>query len=167
MGHHSHFQIVSSTMEGKDSLRSYIMSRVPTKNTRPEVTVRKHLHRAGYRFRLNQKDLPGSPDIVLPKYRLAIFVHGCFWHRHEGCKYATFPKTRTEFWSAKFAANKIRDENAIASLERMNWRTVVIWTCELKKHSFEATMARVIGIINEAHTPDGFSTARRNAPDHR
>ena len=89
--------------------RSRNMAAIKSKNTKPEIAVRKLLHSLGYRFRLHRKDLPGSPDIVLPKYRTAIFVHGCFWHRHENCKYATTPKTRESFWNKKFEDNKKRD----------------------------------------------------------
>ena len=89
--------------------RSRNMSAIKSKNTKPEIKVRKVLHSMGYRFRLHSKDLPGSPDIVLPKYKTVIFVHGCFWHRHENCKYASTPKTRKEFWNKKFTENKKRD----------------------------------------------------------
>ncbi|HGP0242054.1 TPA: very short patch repair endonuclease [Pseudomonas aeruginosa] len=118
-------------MESNEEI-SYRMRAVPRENTTPEITVRKALHRLGFRFRLHQKTLPGSPDIVLTKYKTAIFVHGCFWHRHPMCKYATFPKTRTEFWSKKFTANTHRDIKNIASLNAMGWHALVIWECQTK-----------------------------------
>ena len=111
--------------------RSRNMSAIKSKNTRPEIIVRKFLHSKGYRFRLHRKDLPGSPDIVLPKYKTVIFVHGCFWHRHEGCKYKTTPKTRKEFWENKFNENIKRDKNNFKELKKLNWKVLVIWECEL------------------------------------
>lgn len=112
--------------------RSANMARVRGKDTGPELRVRRAAHRLGLRFRLHRKDLPGKPDLVLPKYRLAVFVHGCFWHRHEGCRRATMPASRTEFWTAKFAATISRDRRQIAELQALGWRAVVIWECELK-----------------------------------
>ncbi len=111
--------------------RSKNMSAIKSKNTKPEIAVRKLLHSMGYRFRLHRKDLPGSPDIVLPKYKTVIFVHGCFWHRHENCKYASNPKTRKEFWENKFKANVKRDKNNFKELKNLNWKVLVIWECEL------------------------------------
>ena len=112
--------------------RSKNMSAIKSKNTRPEIIVRKFLHSKGYRFRLHRKDLPGSPDIVLPKYKTAIFVHGCFWHRHQGCKYATNPKTRIKFWENKFNQNIKRDKENILSLRNLKWEVLVVWECQLK-----------------------------------
>ena len=111
--------------------RSRNMSAIKSKNTRPEIIVRKFLHSKGYRFRIHRKDLPGSPDIVLPKYKTVVFVHGCFWHRHEGCKYKTNPKTRKEFWENKFNENIKRDKNNFKELKKLNWKVLVIWECEL------------------------------------
>ncbi|MEH0021451.1 MAG: very short patch repair endonuclease [Desulfobacter sp.] len=113
--------------------RSKNMAAVKNKNTTPEVRVRKALHSMGYRFRLHRNDLPGCPDIVLPKYKWCIFVHGCFWHQHPGCKRATFPETRKEFWELKFKKNKERDELAVDSLKKLGWKPIVIWECETKK----------------------------------
>ena len=112
--------------------RSRNMSSIKSKNTKPEIAVRKLLHSMGYRFRLHGKDLPGSPDIILPKYKTVIFVHGCFWHRHENCKYATTPKTREEFWNNKFRSNIERDLEIHEKIKNLNWRSVVIWECEIK-----------------------------------
>ena len=112
--------------------RSRNMSAIKSKNTKPEIKVRKVLHSMGYRFRLHSKDLPGSPDIVLPKYKTVIFVHGCFWHRHENCKYASTPKTRKEFWNKKFKENIKRDLEIQDKIKNLDWRSVVIWECETK-----------------------------------
>ena len=112
--------------------RSRNMSAIKSKNTKPEIAVRKLLHSMGYRFRLHSKDLPGSPDIVLPKYKTVIFVHGCFWHRHENCKYATTPKTRKEFWEKKFRENINRDNLNQANLSLKGWKIIIIWECQLK-----------------------------------
>jgi len=110
--------------------RSWNMSRIRSKDTSPEMRVRSFLHCAGFRFRLHVKNLPGSPDIVLPKHRTVIFVHGCFWHRHGGCKYAYVPKSNIEFWESKFKANVERDKRNIADLEHLGWSVEVIWECE-------------------------------------
>lgn len=115
--------------------RSYNMSRIRSKNTKPEIAVRSMLHRLGYRFTVNgpkNKQLLGKPDIVLPKYRTVIFVHGCFWHEHKGCKYFRLPKTRTEWWRAKIDGNVARDKACIKQLKEMGWRVLVVWECELK-----------------------------------
>lgn len=113
-------------------VRSRTMSRIKGKNTKPEIAVRSMLHRAGYRFRLHGRKLPGSPDIVLARHKTVVFVHGCFWHRHEGCKYATTPKTRTEFWSDKFRKNVERDARQQRELQEMGWRVLIVWECELR-----------------------------------
>jgi DNA mismatch endonuclease, patch repair protein len=112
--------------------RSWNMSRIRGKNTKPEVTVRSLLHRMGYRFRLHRKDLPGTPDIVLPKYKTVMFVHGCFWHRHPGCKFAYVPKSRVEFWSEKFRQNSERDQRARDDLEQLGWHIITVWECETR-----------------------------------
>ena len=127
--------------------RSRNMSAIKSKNTKPEMAVRKVLHSMGYRFRLHGKDLPGSPDIVLPKYRTVIFVHGCFWHRHENCKYATTPKTREEFWNNKFRSNVERDLEIQENIKNIEWRSVVIWECETK--DIENLRGKIIDIFNE------------------
>lgn len=107
------------------------MQAIRSADTKPEILVRKQLHRMGYRFRLKSK-LPGRPDIVLPKYKTAIFVHGCFWHRH-GCRYTTTPQTRQGFWLSKFRENTERDERVKGQLEEMGWKVAVVWECEVKK----------------------------------
>lgn len=108
------------------------MSRIRGKDTGPELQLRSMLHRAGYRFRLHYPKLPGRPDIVLPKYKAAVFVHGCFWHRHEGCKYATEPKTRPEFWEKKFLDNLDRDSRNRKEVSAAGWQVIIVWGCEIK-----------------------------------
>jgi len=112
--------------------RSALMARIRGKDTDPERAVRRYLHKNGFRFRLHQRDLPGRPDIVLPKLRTAIFVHGCFWHRHSGCSKATTPSTRRAFWEAKFKANIERDLRKLAELSAQGWKVVTIWECEVE-----------------------------------
>lgn len=112
--------------------RSWNMSRIKGRNTGPELRLRSLLHRAGFRFRLHTKDLPGKPDVVLPRYRTAIFVHGCFWHRHEGCRNATMPSTRAEFWQEKFDGNVERDRRNRTALEAAGWTVITVWECDLK-----------------------------------
>lgn len=111
--------------------RSWNMSRIRDKNTQPERKVRSLLHKLGYRFRLHRKDLPGRPDIVLPKYRAVIFVNGCFWHRHKNCEYAYTPKSREQFWQTKFENNVKRDHLVHRQLRKLGWLVIVIWECEL------------------------------------
>lgn len=111
--------------------RSWNMSRIRSKNTKPELIVRSLLHRLGYRFRLHRKDLPGIPDIVLPKYKTVIFVHGCFWHRHPGCKYAYTPKSNIDKWEKKFNENVQRDIHVQEKLRKLKWNTIIVWECEL------------------------------------
>ena len=117
------------------SQRSRCMSRIRGKNTKPEILVRKGLHARGFRFRLHNKKLPGCPDIVLPKYGVAIMVNGCFWHGHKGCRYATKPKTNIEFWETKIARNRHRDEVTTAHLEALGWTVITVWECELRKNA--------------------------------
>jgi len=112
--------------------RSWNMSRIRDKNTQPERQVRSLLHKLGYRFLLHRKDLPGRPDIVLPKYRAVIFVNGCFWHRHKNCEYAYTPKSREQFWQTKFENNVRRDHLVQRQLRKLGWLVIVIWECELK-----------------------------------
>jgi DNA mismatch endonuclease (patch repair protein) len=110
--------------------RSRMMAGIRGKNTRPEMAVRRAAHRLGYRFRLHRRDLAGSPDLVFPARRKVIFVHGCYWHRHPGCRFAYSPKSNTEFWNGKFASNVARDAAAMATLRGQGWDPLVIWECE-------------------------------------
>jgi DNA mismatch endonuclease (patch repair protein) len=126
--------------------RSWNMSRIRGANTKPELAVRSMLHRMGYRFRIANKTLPGRPDIVLPKYRAVIFVHGCFWHRHHGCKYAYTPKSRLDFWEQKFEGNVVRDQNNLSLLKKTGWLPIVAWECEIKRNA-DAVLGRVSGIL--------------------
>ena len=112
--------------------RSYTMSRIRSKDTKPELVVRRHLHALGFRFRLHTAKLPGHPDIVLPKWHTVIFINGCFWHRHEGCRLATMPKSNVEFWETKFARNVARDARELEALAAAGWRVIVLWECEVK-----------------------------------
>ena len=112
--------------------RSWNMSRIRARNTKPEIAVRKLLHSMGYRFRLHRKELPGSPDIVLPKFRTAIFVHGCYWHRHPDCRFAYTPKSRVDFWTRKFDENVARDRRVISDLSAAGWRVLIVWECEVR-----------------------------------
>lgn len=113
--------------------RSRMMAGIQGKNTKPELLVRKYLHGKGLRFRLHAKKLPGKPDLVFPKYKAVVFVHGCFWHRHSGCKYATTPSSREVFWENKLSENVARDSYQIAALVGLGWRVFVVWECELRE----------------------------------
>jgi DNA mismatch endonuclease, patch repair protein len=119
--------------------RSYNMSRIKGKNTKPEMLVRKFLFANGYRYRLNVKTLPGKPDIVLPKYKTVIFINGCFWHGHEGCKYFKIPETRTEWWIEKITGTQKRDREAENQLIELGWIVITLWECELKPKQFGKT----------------------------
>ena len=124
-------------------VRSYNMSQIRSKNTKPELVVRKYLFAKGFRYRLHSKDLPGKPDIVLPKYRTVIFVHGCFWHGHDGCKYFVVPKTRTEWWLNKINGNIANDNKAVNSLKKEGWKIIILWTCNLKKINSLQTLEKL------------------------
>jgi DNA mismatch endonuclease (patch repair protein) len=125
-------------------LRSEIMRAVKRSNTGPEIAVRKSLHALGFRFRLHRRDLPGSPDIVLPKYKAVIFVHGCFWHRHPGCRYASSPKSRMDYWVPKFKANIARDARNQADLLNLGWAVHTVWECETRVRSTLDEILRAI-----------------------
>lgn len=112
--------------------RSYNMSRIKGKNTKPEEIVRKYLFSKGFRYRKNYKTLPGKPDIVLPKYKTVVFVNGCFWHKHDGCKYFKWPKTNAEFWREKIETNIIRDSQQYAELKQLGYKVLIVWECQLK-----------------------------------
>ena len=136
----------SEVMHKVSEQRSRNMSAIKSKNTKPEIAVRKLLHSMGYRFRLHRKDLPGSPDIVLPKYKTVIFVHGCFWHRHENCKYTYTPKTRQEFWENKFNSNKKRDQKIQKEIIDLGWKFIIIWECET--HNIQPLEEKIKRLLN-------------------
>lgn len=132
--------------------RSYNMSRIKGKDTKPEMVVRKFLFAEGFRYRLHDKKLPGKPDIVLPKYKTVIFVHGCFWHGHEECRYFIVPKTKTEWWLNKINRNKELDEESRRKLELQGWKVLVIYECELKKGIIDTTLDKLKSeIIKQKH----------------
>ena len=124
--------------------RSYNMSRVKGKDTKPEEIVRKYLFSQGFRYRKNDKRLPGKPDIVLPKYKTVIFVNGCFWHKHEGCKYFVWPKSTSEFWKEKIESNIVRDKKQYEELKNAGWHVIIVWECELKKKQRMDTLERLV-----------------------
>lgn len=128
------------------------MSRIRAKNTKPELLVRKFLFSKGFRYRLNDNRLPGKPDIVLPKHRAVIFVHGCFWHGHEDCKLFVIPKTRTEWWLDKINTNKKNDAESIRGLKQAQWRTLTIWGCELTAQKKDKTLKRLVYHLNTLKT---------------
>lgn len=130
--------------------RSRNMAAIRGKNTKPEMAVRSMLHRLGLRFSLHRKNLPGSPDVVLPRHQTAVFVHGCYWHRHKGCRFAFTPKSRIEFWQTKFDGNVERDRRKSAELEADGWRVIVVWECELREP--EALRQRLIAAFGVNRT---------------
>ena len=127
--------------------RSEIMSRIRGRDTEPEMIVRRIAQRLGFRFRLHRRDLPGSPDLVFPRHRAVILVHGCFWHRHPGCKYAYSPKTRVRFWEEKFEGNVARDRRNEIALQELGWRVMVIWECETRDQNTVAE--RIVAYLGE------------------
>lgn len=127
--------------------RHHCMSNVKSKNTKPELLARKFLFSHGYRYRVNRKDLPGKPDIVLPKYKTVVFINGCFWHGHENCKYATIPESNREFWLTKITGNVERDKLTREKLISMGWRVIDIWQCQLKAKDKETTLNNLITIL--------------------
>jgi DNA mismatch endonuclease (patch repair protein) len=128
-------------------IRSYNMSRIRSKDTKPEILVRKFLFANGFRYRLHDKKLPGKPDIVLPKYKTVIFIQGCFWHGHERCKYYVVPKTKTDWWLNKINVNKANDLKAFTSLKEKGWNVIEIWECDLKPLQLTTTMQNLIQTI--------------------
>ncbi|MDR6530259.1 DNA mismatch endonuclease (patch repair protein) [Caulobacter rhizosphaerae] len=138
-----------------DPKRSALMARVKGRDTRPEIRVRRLAHELGARFRLQRRDLPGTPDLVFPSRRLALFVHGCFWHRHPGCRHATDPRTRVAFWQSKFAANVERDRRVGRALEDLGWRVEVVWECETRKREvLEPVLKAILGLDTVVDTSD-------------
>ncbi len=128
--------------------RSYNMSRIKGKNTKPEEIVRKYLFSKGFRYRKNDKKLPGTPDIVLPKYKTVIFVNGCFWHGHKDCRYFVVPKTNTDFWLNKINTNVERDKRKQEALKELGWNVIVVWECELKKNLVNKTFERLLNELS-------------------
>jgi DNA mismatch endonuclease (patch repair protein) len=133
-------------IKSKDA-RSYNMSRIRGKNTKPEEIVRKYLFSRGFRYRKNDKHLPGTPDIVLPKYKTAIFINGCFWHGHEGCKYFIWPQNNAEFWHNKISTNKARDAKKHQELRSLGWNVEIVWECQLKPAYRENTLLQLEKIL--------------------
>jgi DNA mismatch endonuclease, patch repair protein len=124
--------------------RSWMMARVRQAHTSPELRLRRLLHAAGLRYRLHSRSLPGSPDLVFPKHGAVVFVHGCFWHRHEGCRHATTPASHREYWLPKFAENRRRDERQVRELREAGWRVALVWTCGLEPRSVNRTAEELI-----------------------
>jgi DNA mismatch endonuclease (patch repair protein) len=131
------------------SVRSYNMSRIRSKDTKPELLVRRFLFAKGFRFRLHDKTLPGKPDLVLRKYRTIIFVHGCFWHGHEGCRYFVMPATRQTWWGKKIFGNREKDECRVKQLSAMGWKVEIIWACRLKGDLAEVTLNDLVKRLND------------------
>ena len=129
--------------------RHHCMSNINSSSTKPEMKLRKELWKQGFRYRINDKRLPGSPDIVLPKYRSVVFIHGCFWHGHKDCPRYVVPKTNTEFWVNKVARNQKRDEEKWRQLEAKGWSVIIVWECELEKKNLASTISRVKDEIEE------------------
>lgn len=125
------------------------MSRIKGKDTKPELLVRKFLFAQGFRYRLHDKKLPGKPDIVLPKYKTVIFIHGCFWHGHKGCRYFVIPKTRTEWWLSKINANQVKDSVNTDKLKHENWKVIVLWECELKPDKRQETLTSLLNELRQ------------------
>ena len=149
--------------------RSELMASIRGRDTAPELAVRRIAHRMGLRFRLHRNDLPGRPDLVFSKHRLAVFVHGCFWHRHHGCRYASTPKSRIAFWTEKFAANVARDARQEAALRALGWRVLVVWQCESRDEgTVERRLAASIGrggvAPEKENTPSVATSEARRAP---
>lgn len=136
--------------------RSAHMRRIRKTNTGPELRVRRAAHKLGYRFRLHRRDLPGTPDLVFPRLRKVVLVHGCFWHQHPGCRLARLPKSRPEYWLPKLSRNQKRDEQAIAALRTLGWEVLILWECQAETQEAAATI--VAGFLN--HEPSSSTTPR-------
>jgi DNA mismatch endonuclease (patch repair protein) len=128
--------------------RSYNMSQIKSGNTKPEILVRKFLHAHGFRYSLHKKTLPGKPDIVLPKYKTIIFIHGCFWHGHANCKYFVVPKTRTQWWLNKINTNKANDVKVAKALKKEGWKVIIVWECKLKQAKIERTLLSLLNRLS-------------------
>ncbi len=147
------------------------MSRIKAKDTKPELLVRKYLFSKGFRYRVNVKNLSGKPDIVLPKYKTVIFIHGCFWHGHEGCRYFVIPKTRTEWWTEKIRKNKERDQTKHLALRQTGWNVMTVWECQLKPATREATLEGITLLLQKVyldqqkkHTPMPYLIPEQELP---
>lgn len=165
--HVKHNPPMSDTMTAQQ--RHDCMSHIRAKNTRPEVAVRRYLHAEGFRFRIHVKKLPGCPDVVLAKYRTCIFVNGCFWHAHRGCRYATRPTSNAEFWQTKLRNNIRRDELTAQALEAMGWKVIAVWECELKKDRRDTTLPSLADHIRRngaSYASEQAQRRERNA-EHR
>lgn len=132
-------------------VRSYNMSRIRSKNTQPELIVRKFLHAQGFRYRIHDNKLTGKPDIILPKYKTIVFIHGCFWHNHSNCRYAKFPKLNSDYWIPKILNNISKDAHSIKALKKEGWKVIVLWTCKLKKQLLDKTLASLSKKISQSH----------------
>lgn len=144
--------VVADRISKRD--RSDLMSRIRSQDTAPELVVRSCVHRLGYRFRLHDRRLPGSPDLVLPRLSSIVFVHGCFWHRHAGCRLSYQPKSRVRFWSDKFEANVARDRRVVTALRRAGWRVLIVWECQTRdEQRLTERLARLLGKSDSAR-PD-------------
>jgi DNA mismatch endonuclease (patch repair protein) len=152
LSHFTYFRYMTDVHD--PATRSFNMSRIGGKNTKPEMLIRRFLYSKGFRYRLHDKSLPGKPDIVLRKLRTLIFVHGCFWHGHENCKYFVVPKTQTGFWLDKIHRNKERDKEAILCLDKEGWKIIIIFECELKGSNQERTLSRIMENLNSILTPN-------------
>lgn len=128
--------------------RSYNMSRIRSKNTKPEILVRKFLHSQGFRFRVHYKKLPGKPDIVLPKYKTVIFINGCFWHGHDNCRYFVAPKTNTDWWLNKIFLNRANDNKSVKALKKEGWKIIILWECQLKPDKAVKTLLSFVKKLN-------------------
>ena len=159
-----HEATVTDVVDGET--RSRMMAGIRGRDTQPEMALRQALHARGFRYRLHGADLPGRPDLVFPRHRAAVFVHGCFWHRHPGCRYATTPATRMAFWTAKFGANVARDGHVQGALAAMGWRTGVVWECALRSRVKAERTADVVAawLLGEKPSLDcGLSSDDTNA----
>lgn len=146
--------------------RSRCMAAIKSNDTKPEMLVRRYLHAKGFRYGLHNKKLPGSPDIVLRRYKTVIFVHGCFWHGHENCKYYRMPKSNVEFWRTKIGRNRTRDERNIQDLKKQGWRVIVIWECQLKTVDLRAlTLQQLTEALNRTYELSSYSYAEAAEPE--